>query len=324
MKSWSFVSRDPEQTHALGCELGRSIGAEGLFVALVGPLGSGKTVFVKGLAEGLGVEPRAVSSPTFVIAQQYVVPQGPDALYHVDLYRLERAEELESIGFYDMLAPGGVIAVEWADRFPGVLGPDTLRIEFEGPAVEEGAGGRLARVSADGGRSLQVSGDWFSRVERLGSAGRSTSGLRSAKALVACLVSSGLLAAASIGGWAESRATEPCGSWVAAEADALGTARVQCVGRTRNALPAERRTRGIARLLEGERIDLNQAGVDLLRALPGIGPTRAERLVRARSERAFDSIEEIERVPGIGPVLRSRLTKWLCVGERAAVGGCGG
>ena len=293
-------------------------------MALVGPLGSGKTVFVKGLAEGLGVEPRAVSSPTFVIAQQYAVPRGPDALYHVDLYRLERAEELESIGFYDMLAPGGVIAVEWADRFPGVLGPDTLSIEFEGPAAEGAAGGRRARVRGGGERSARVSRDWFFRVERLNAMGPSQGAVRTAKAFAACLMSSGMLAAASLGGWVESRAAEPCGGWAAAEADGLGTARVHCGSRARDALPAEKRTRGMARLLEGGRVDVNEVDIGLLRALPGIGPTRAERLVRARSERAFASIEEIERVPGIGPVLRSRLSSWLCVRVPRTGGGCGG
>ena len=88
MASWTCNSANPEDTHAMGRALGQSIGADGLAIALVGPLGAGKTVFVRGLAEGLGVEPRSVSSPTFVIAQQYAVPQGPETLHHVDLYRL--------------------------------------------------------------------------------------------------------------------------------------------------------------------------------------------------------------------------------------------
>ena len=73
--SWTFVSRDPEETRAIARELGRAVGSDGAVLALIGPLGSGKTVFVKGLAEGLGVDPRGVSSPTFVIAQQYAVPE---------------------------------------------------------------------------------------------------------------------------------------------------------------------------------------------------------------------------------------------------------
>ena len=65
MASWTFVSRDPDETRAIARELGRAIGADGAVLALIGPLGAGKTVFVKGLAEGLGVDPRGVSSPTF-------------------------------------------------------------------------------------------------------------------------------------------------------------------------------------------------------------------------------------------------------------------
>ncbi len=89
MKTWFFDSPDPEHTFACGADLGRSIGRDGLVIALVGPLGAGKTVFVKGLADGLGIDARLVSSPTFVIAQQYPIPVGPEALHHVDLYRLE-------------------------------------------------------------------------------------------------------------------------------------------------------------------------------------------------------------------------------------------
>ena len=81
-----------------------------------------------------------------------------------------------NVGFDDMLAPGGVLAVEWADRFPGVLGRDHLRIELEGPSAgeadgtEEPAGrsthsGRTSRVTAEGAFSERVAADWFDRVE---------------------------------------------------------------------------------------------------------------------------------------------------------------
>ncbi|MFP6655824.1 MAG: tRNA (adenosine(37)-N6)-threonylcarbamoyltransferase complex ATPase subunit type 1 TsaE, partial [Myxococcota bacterium] len=78
MQSWFFDSLNAEQTLACGAALGRAIGVEGIALALSGPLGAGKTVFVKGLAEGLGVDPRSVSSPTFVLAQQYAIPAGPE------------------------------------------------------------------------------------------------------------------------------------------------------------------------------------------------------------------------------------------------------
>ncbi len=97
-------------------------------LGLVGPLGAGKTLFVKGLAEGLGLDPSVVASPTFVIANEYPLPDGR-RLVHVDCYRLERIEELENAGWLDWLAPGSVVAVEWPDRIPGVLPADHLRLE---------------------------------------------------------------------------------------------------------------------------------------------------------------------------------------------------
>jgi tRNA threonylcarbamoyladenosine biosynthesis protein TsaE len=98
-------------------------------LALEGALGSGKTLFTKGLAEGLGIDPSQVASPTFVIASEYP-PGGARGrgLAHVDLYRVEREEDLEAAGFLDLLEPGAVIAVEWADRFPGALPADRLAV----------------------------------------------------------------------------------------------------------------------------------------------------------------------------------------------------
>lgn len=96
-------------------ELGRSFAAElrvGDVVLIDGPLGAGKTAFVRGMAEGLGGDPAEVSSPTFTILQQY---RGRPMLYHADLYRLTPAEVadlgLEETGL------DGVLAVEWPDRW---------------------------------------------------------------------------------------------------------------------------------------------------------------------------------------------------------------
>jgi tRNA threonylcarbamoyladenosine biosynthesis protein TsaE len=108
------------------------VAAEGLLVALVGPLGAGKTVFVKGLAEGLGVDPRLVASPTFVIAHEYPAGRaGGRPLAHVDLYRVASEAELESAGFLDLLHAGAVLAVEWADRLPEALPADRLEVRIE-------------------------------------------------------------------------------------------------------------------------------------------------------------------------------------------------
>lgn len=109
-------------------------------VALVGALGAGKTVFVKGLAAGLGLDPARVASPTFVIASEYGrSARGGSRLAHLDLYRVARPEELEAAGFVDLLARSGLVAIEWGDRFPEALPPDVLWVRLrrpEGPASE--------------------------------------------------------------------------------------------------------------------------------------------------------------------------------------------
>lgn len=326
MASWTFVSRDPEETRAIARELGRAIGADGAVLALIGPLGAGKTVFVKGLAEGLGLDPRGVSSPTFVIAQQYPLPEeGPEVLHHVDLYRLEDEEELVNIGFEDMLAPGGVLAVEWADRFPGVLGRDCLRIEFEGPSASEADGtdslggrspgpGRRSRVTAQGRFSECLAADWFDRVEARAEGGTETGGFERLAALVTLLIAgmAMLVAAGEAFGPSLVAGSAPCPTLSARAADAFGTTHVVCVTATSGRV----RPTGVARLVNGDRIDLNRAPAQWLEALPGLGPTRAAAIVAARRDGPFRSLTELERVHGIGPVTRARLTAFVeVVGE---------
>ncbi len=114
-------------------------------VALVGELGAGKTVFAKGLAAGLGLDPAHVQSPTFVIAAEYpLAGKAGDGtvgrLVHADLYRLERSEELEAAGLSDWLAPDTLLVVEWADRLSGALPAERLEVRFaaaSGGADEE-------------------------------------------------------------------------------------------------------------------------------------------------------------------------------------------
>jgi len=118
-------------------------------ISLVGPLGAGKTVFAKGLAEGLGVDPAVVASPTFVIASEYPLATGR-RLAHVDLYRVESADELEATGFADLLEPGSVVVVEWADRFPAALPRDRLEIEIERTGAAEDAAGRTLHALSSG------------------------------------------------------------------------------------------------------------------------------------------------------------------------------
>jgi tRNA threonylcarbamoyladenosine biosynthesis protein TsaE len=324
MQTWTFVSRDALETLECAAELGRSIGANGLAIALIGPLGAGKTVFVKGLATGLGVDSRVVSSPTFVIAQQYALPSGPETLHHVDLYRLESSLELESVGFYDMLAAGQVAAVEWADRFPGVLGREFLSIEFEGPSPEEEDAaregtpwrGRRAQVTAQGQNAEGVLADWASRVNRLArsSGGRVISSPEMRLVSILLLVL-GLLLLGRFDRLDRDRYVEGslCESLVEVDVDAAGTLRARC-----NPTDVEERTglTGIARLLDGGRIDLNHASAALLGNLPGIGPVRAAAIVSARRETAFSSVRDLERISGIGPRTRMRVEPWVFVAQR--------
>jgi len=118
----------------------RAIGA---VIALLGPLGAGKTCFVQGLARGLGVS-GYVRSPTFVLIHEY---PGPLPLYHVDLYRLA-APDAESLGLEEIIEGEGVTAIEWADHTE-ILPPEHLRVEIAfGGADDE----RALRVEArDGG-----------------------------------------------------------------------------------------------------------------------------------------------------------------------------
>jgi len=125
-------------------------------VALIGPLGAGKTEWVKGLAEGLGVDPKLVASPTFVIASEY---PGRRCLAHVDLYRIESEAELEATGFVDLLAPGVVVAVEWADRFPAALPADRIEVRIARPAAAA-PDEREIELRATGPLAWKAIGEW--------------------------------------------------------------------------------------------------------------------------------------------------------------------
>ena len=107
-----LLSRSPAETEALGEQFGRAA-RHGQVLALSGDLGAGKTQFVRGLARGLGISGR-VHSPTFTLVNEY--GGGRLKLFHLDLYRLETAEQILSAGVEEYLSPDGVSVVEWAER----------------------------------------------------------------------------------------------------------------------------------------------------------------------------------------------------------------
>lgn len=116
---------DESTTDALGFALGQHA-FPSAFVALIGDLGAGKTRLARAIALGLGVR-RGVSSPTFVLVQAHSAGRLP--LVHADLYRVQDAEDLVTLGLDDAIAAGdGVILVEWADRFPDRWPADRLEI----------------------------------------------------------------------------------------------------------------------------------------------------------------------------------------------------
>ena len=116
-----MTSHSEDDTQEIARGLATSLKA-GDVVLLEGPLGAGKTAFVRGLAAGLGVDPGEVSSPTFTLIHEY--RGGRLTLYHADLYRLERAAT-DDLGLEETGAADGVLAIEWAERLthriPGAL-----------------------------------------------------------------------------------------------------------------------------------------------------------------------------------------------------------
>ena len=125
---------DTEETIKLGEIIGKSL-EPGSIIALRGDLGAGKTVLVKGIARGLGIEDEPVS-PTFVIMNAY---EGRIPLYHFDLYRISGADELIGIGSEEFLFGGGVSAVEWADRVEEIFPEYTIYIDIKIPETGNGS-----------------------------------------------------------------------------------------------------------------------------------------------------------------------------------------
>jgi tRNA threonylcarbamoyladenosine biosynthesis protein TsaE len=125
---FNISSNSPEQT----IELGKKIGSQlkgGEVIAVCGPLGSGKTHLIKGIAAGAGAtDSKDVTSPTFVIVNEY---KGRLDIFHIDAYRLNSIAEFEMLGFDDFCYPQSVVLIEWADKIESaILDIDYIRIEL--------------------------------------------------------------------------------------------------------------------------------------------------------------------------------------------------
>lgn len=143
----TFTTRGPGETRRLGARLGRLL-RPGDAVLLSGDLGAGKTVFVQGIARGMGFE-GSVSSKSFVLLGEY---QGRHCkLYHADLYRLEAPEQAEELAVEEYCADG-VLVAEWPERAPHVFPPDHLRVHFE----MTGERTRALSLEAEGERASEL------------------------------------------------------------------------------------------------------------------------------------------------------------------------
>lgn len=118
-----ITTSSQEQTKRLGDKLARRL-HPGSLVALIGPLGSGKTTLIKGICKGLGIK-ELVRSPCFVIMAQY---PGKLQVYHFDLFRLKNPEELFSIGYEEYFYGDGICLVEWAEKAKGFLPEDRIDV----------------------------------------------------------------------------------------------------------------------------------------------------------------------------------------------------
>ena len=118
----------PEETKSLGGKIGAAI-ESGIIIALIGDLGSGKTLFVQGLASGLDVpSDHYITSPSYTLINEY---PGRFRLFHIDLYRINSENDFEDIGIHEILSGCCVAAVEWAERLNQAMPAEYLSIHFK-------------------------------------------------------------------------------------------------------------------------------------------------------------------------------------------------
>ena len=139
-----------QHTHDLGCLFGK-YAAPNTIITLRGDLGAGKTSFSKGVGEGLSVQD-IVASPTYIIVRTHDTGRLP--FWHADLYRIGAPDELEQLGFVEHFTAGGVVVIEWPDRFLDEMPTDRVDI-----VLEEDGQGRRIRCEAGGPISSKLLDD---------------------------------------------------------------------------------------------------------------------------------------------------------------------
>lgn len=121
-----------EETIAFGREFARTLSGQ-CVILLIGNLGAGKTTFAKGVAEGIGAAPRdEVSSPTFTLIHQY-----SETLYHIDLYRLDTAAEVSTLGLEEIFDRQAVVLIEWGERFPEMMPERRIEVHLRHTGNDE-------------------------------------------------------------------------------------------------------------------------------------------------------------------------------------------
>lgn len=152
LRRGTIFSLSEDETFALGQFIGRGLKG-GELLLLEGELGLGKTVLVKGIADGLGIDADEVTSPSYTLVHEY--DGGRFAMFHVDLYRLDAIEEIGSLGLEDIMSAGGVIVVEWGDKLPTYLRRGATTIQFR----DMGEGSRQIEILPTGPPPPRVESD---------------------------------------------------------------------------------------------------------------------------------------------------------------------
>lgn len=146
-----IISKEARQTLRIGRIIAGNL-APADIICLFGPLGAGKTVLTKGIAQGLGIQKEKVTSPSFVLIREYA--QGKFPLYHFDLYRLNDPRDILCLGYEEYLYAQGVSVIEWGERLKYLLPKEFLKIELSFESSRQ----RELKFSAYGARYKKLMG----------------------------------------------------------------------------------------------------------------------------------------------------------------------